>query len=58
MLRRASQFGVLALFLAGPATGIWIVKGTLASSLTLDVLPLTDPYMLLQGLFAGQLPAT
>lgn len=57
ILRRASQFGVLALFLAGPVAGVWIVKGTLASSLTLGVLPLTDPYMLLQSLFAGNLPA-
>ena len=31
------------LFLTGPLFGVWIVKGTLASSLTLDVLPLTDP---------------
>ena len=52
-LRRAAQLGFLALFLAGPLAGIWIVKGTLASSLTLDVLPLTDPYVLLQSLAAG-----
>lgn len=58
LLRRASQLGFLALFLAGPVAGIWLVKGTLASSLTLDVLPLTDPYMLLQGLFAGHIPET
>ena len=57
ILRRASQFGILALFLAGPLAGIWIVKGTLASSLTLGVLPLTDPYMLLQSLVAGNIPA-
>lgn len=58
LLRRVSQLGILALFLAGPLAGVWIVKGTLASSLTLGVLPLTDPYMLLQGLFAGNIPAT
>ncbi|MDH5409932.1 MAG: quinol dehydrogenase ferredoxin subunit NapH [Alphaproteobacteria bacterium] len=57
ILRRASQLGFLALFLAGPVVGVWIVKGTLASSLTLGVLPLTDPYMLLQSLFAGNIPA-
>lgn len=33
--------------------GFWPVKGTLASSLTLDVLPLTDPFMALQALLAG-----
>lgn len=51
--RRASQVFFLALFLVGPLTGVWIVKGTLASSLTLDVLPLTDPLMALQALLAG-----
>lgn len=51
--RRASQVFFLALFLVGPLTGFWIVKGTLASSLTLDVLPLTDPLMALQALLAG-----
>ncbi|RME33516.1 MAG: quinol dehydrogenase ferredoxin subunit NapH [Gammaproteobacteria bacterium] len=56
LLRRTSQLGLLALFLAGPWFGAWIVKGTLASSLTLDLLPLSDPYILLQGLLAGHLP--
>lgn len=46
------------MFLAGPLVGIWIVKGTLASSLTLGILPLTDPYLLLQSAVAGNLPAT
>ena len=53
VLRRVSQLTILALFLVGPLFGVWIVKGNLASSLTLDVLPLTDPYVLLQSLFAG-----
>jgi ferredoxin-type protein NapH len=51
--RRLSQAGFLGLFLAGPLTGVWIAKGTIASSLTFDVLPLTDPFMLLQSLAAG-----
>lgn len=54
--RRLSQFSVLALFLLGPLAGIWIVKGNLASSYTLGVLSLSDPYVLLQGLFAGHAP--
>ncbi|MGB5451689.1 MAG: quinol dehydrogenase ferredoxin subunit NapH [Sedimenticolaceae bacterium] len=58
ILRRLSQLGFLALFLAGPLFGIWIVKGNLASSLTLDVLPLSDPLVLLQSLAAGHLPET
>lgn len=57
LLRRLSQTGILALFLAGPWFGVWIVKGNLASSLTLGVLPLTDPYLLLQSLAAGIVPA-
>ena len=58
ILRRASQLGILALFLAGPWFGWWIVKGSLASSLTLGVLPLTDPLVLLQQLLARHLPET
>lgn len=57
-LRRASQLSILALFLLGPLADVWIVKGNLASSLTLDTLPLTDPYVLLQGLAAGHWPAS
>jgi len=53
LLRRASQLGILGLFLLGPLAGVWIVKGNIASSLTLDVLPLTDPYLALQVLLAG-----
>jgi ferredoxin-type protein NapH len=56
LLRRASQLSILALFLLGPLAGVWIVKGNLNSSLTLNVLPLTDPYVLLQGLLAGHVP--
>jgi ferredoxin-type protein NapH len=53
LARRAVQFAVLALFLAGPWFGYWIVKGNLNFSLTLGVLPLADPYVLLQSLVAG-----
>jgi ferredoxin-type protein NapH len=58
LLRRAVQLAILALFLAGPWLGVWIVKGNLNYSHTLDILPLTDPYVLLQSLFAGHLPAS
>ena len=58
LLRRLSQLSLLGLFLLGPLAGIWIVKGNLASSLTLEVLPLTDPYVLLQSLFAGHIIQT
>ena len=53
LLRRLTQLSVLGLFLLGPLAGIWIAKGNLNSSLILNVLPLTDPYVLMQSLFAG-----
>ena len=56
LLRRASQLGIFTLFLLGPMAGVWIVKGNLASSLTLDVLPLTDPFVLAQVLATRHLP--
>ncbi|MCC7412882.1 MAG: quinol dehydrogenase ferredoxin subunit NapH [Gammaproteobacteria bacterium] len=57
MARRLSQFGILALFLAGPWFGVWLVAGNLSSSRTLGVLELTDPYVFVQSLAAGHLPA-
>lgn len=56
LLRRASQLFFLALFLLGPWFGIWIVKGTLAGSLTLGIVPLTDPFVLSQSLAARHWP--
>ncbi len=58
ILRRCSQLGILGLFLLGPVADLWIVKGNLSSSLTLGILPLTDPYALLQTLFAGHMAET
>ena len=57
ILRRLSQLGVLLLFLLGPLAGIWIIKGNLSSSLLLDLVPLTEPIVLLQLLAAGLAPA-
>ena len=56
VLRRLSQLGIVALFLAGPLWGIWVVKGNLSSSLTLGVLPLTDPFALAQVLATRHWP--
>ncbi len=53
LLRRMTQLGILALFLIGPLFGVWIFKGNLSSSLFLDVVPLTDPFVLVQTLAAG-----
>ncbi|MFO1228250.1 quinol dehydrogenase ferredoxin subunit NapH [Roseateles sp.] len=54
--RRLSQLTVFALFLLGPWAGVWVVKGNLASSLTLGVLPLTDPFVLAQSVASGHWP--
>lgn len=56
ILRRLSQAFFLSLFLLGPWFGIWWVKGNLSGSLTFDVLPLTDPFIALQGIVAGHWP--
>ena len=56
LLRRTSQLTIMGLFLLGPLLGIWVVKGNLAYSMTLDVLPLTDPHVLLQAVLAGVQP--
>ena len=58
LLRRFTQLAILALFLLGPLAGIWVVKGNLNYSYTLDILPLTDPYVALQSLVAGHVPET
>ena len=54
--RRLSQLSVIALFLVGPLFGWWFVKGNLSSSLILDTLPLTDPFVLLQTFVSGHIP--
>ncbi len=56
LLRRASQLTILALFLAGPWFGVWILKGNLSASLILDAVPLTDPLLALQTMVAGHWP--
>jgi len=53
LLRRFSQLGILFLFLAGPLFDVWIVKGNMSSSLVLDTLSLSDPFVFLQSVFAG-----
>lgn len=56
LLRRLSQIGILTLFMIGPMYNIWLIKGNLSSSLFLETIPMTDPFMLLQSIAAGHLP--
>jgi ferredoxin-type protein NapH len=56
LLRRLTQLTIIVLFLIGPWFGVWIVKGNLNYSYTLGVLPLTDPYIVLQSLLTGHVP--
>lgn len=58
LARRFSQLSILSLFMLGPWLDIWLVKGNLNSSLILDTLPLTDPFVFLQSLLAGHVPET
>jgi ferredoxin-type protein NapH len=58
LLRRSSQLGILALFMLPPVFGAWVVTGNLSSSMTLGVLPLTDPLLLAQSTLSGNWPAT
>ncbi|MEM7569853.1 MAG: quinol dehydrogenase ferredoxin subunit NapH [Pseudomonadota bacterium] len=51
--RRSVQLSVLALFLIGPYAGLWALKGNLASSVLLDTISLTDPFIAVQSLAAG-----
>lgn len=53
VLRRLSQALALALFLSGPLLGVWVMKGTLASSELLGVVPFTDPLVFVQSLVTG-----
>lgn len=53
ILRRFTQFLVLALFILGNHFGIEILKGNLSSSVFVNSLHLSDPFATLQLLLAG-----
>ncbi|MFK5984760.1 MAG: quinol dehydrogenase ferredoxin subunit NapH [Pseudomonadota bacterium] len=61
LLRRFSQLLILGLFLLGPLFAVdifdvWLVSGNLSSSVILGVIPLSDPYVLLQASLSGHTP--
>ncbi len=58
LLRRTSQMLVLTLFLVSPLVVHWtgntpLIIGNLSSSLTLGVIPMSDPLAVMQSLLAG-----
>lgn len=57
LLRRISQLSVLGLFVLGPMAGIWIARGNFAASEIGGVVTLGDPYIVVQSLFGGSVPA-
>ncbi len=57
VLRRVSQLLVLTLFLLGPWTGAWLLRGNLSSSVLLESVPMTDLLLFAQLLVAHGLPA-
>lgn len=53
LLRRVMQLSILSVFIAGPLFGLWIIKGNMSSSLVLNTVHLTDPFVFVQTLAAG-----
>jgi len=53
ILRRFTQIGIMALYIAANVWGVNILTGNLSSSLFLGMIPLSDPYAALQMFAAG-----
>ncbi|MFY9073630.1 quinol dehydrogenase ferredoxin subunit NapH [Malaciobacter mytili] len=58
ILRRVSQISLMVLYIAANIWGLNILVGNLSSSKLFDVIPLSDPYAVLQMFAAGALIAT
>ncbi len=58
VLRRLSQFSIIALYIGGNVYGWKILQGNLSSSTLFGVVPLADPFAVLQMFFAGAIVAT
>ena len=56
ILRRLSQLSIVLMFLSGPIWDFWILKGNYSSSMLFDVIPLTDPLIMVESLATGYLP--
>ncbi|HIP43468.1 MAG TPA: quinol dehydrogenase ferredoxin subunit NapH [Aquifex aeolicus] len=53
ILRRITQIGILSLYIGGNYLGWKILQGNLSTSKFLEVIPLSDPYAVLQMFFSG-----
>lgn len=53
LMRRITQLGILALYIAGNSYGFHLLMGNLSSSLIMKHIPLADPFAALQMLAAG-----
>lgn len=53
ILRRFIQISILVLFVLGNLLNLQILQGNLSSSLLFNIIPLSDPYAILQGIVAG-----
>lgn len=58
LVRRTVQLLVLAAFLLGPWTGLWLARGTLAASEWFGAIVLSDPFIAMQALLAHHTLAT
>ena len=58
ILRRVTQIGLLILYFGANTWGWSIIKGNLSSSLILGIVPMSDPYAVLQMIAAGATLAT
>jgi len=53
ILRRFIQIGILFLYFGANAWGWWVLRGNLSSSIVINFAQVSDPYAVLQMLFAG-----
>jgi ferredoxin-type protein NapH len=58
ILRRITQISILFLYFAGNFWGLKILEGNLSTSVFLEVVPLSDPFAVLQILATGTLLTT
>ncbi len=58
ILRRVTQIGILVLFFGANAWGWKILEGNLSSSILFGVIPMSDPYAVLQMVVAGAVIAS